>query len=178
MIIPIEDWLVNCTFSFEFQTQVLILILGKLFTLPIKTGYIPCLNFANGPLSCWISCQWLRLRLRWGQNIHGCSPLCFSAVQDEQRRAPRTTTSKNISGLAALGCAAGSTQNNGLESFLESFVAIICPVLEFSSNLRMYHWVRQGLQDHDLEKCIWICCFRLCSIEEHTIQMDWWSVLI
>ena len=31
----------------------------------------------------------------------------------------RTVTSKNISGLAALGCAAGSTQNNGFKSFLK-----------------------------------------------------------
>ena len=159
----------------------------------------------------------------WGQNIDGCSPLCFSAVQDEQRRAPRTTTSKNISGLAALGCAAGSTQNNGFKSFLKflcgnylpnswvefklegvslslawlssafllcrtttsknisglaalglqrgahktmgsnpflnSFVAIICLILELSSNLRVCHWVWHDLQDHNLEKFIWICCY-------------------
>ena len=119
----------------------------------------------------------------WGQNIHGCSPLCFSAVQDEQRRAPRTTTSKNISGLAALGCAAGSKQNNGLKSFLKFLCGnIICPILELSSNLRVYHWVWLGLQDHDLAKCIWIWCFELCSSGEHTIQMGWnsfwWSILI
>ena len=118
----------------------------------------------------------------WGQNIHGCSPLCFSAVQDEQR-APRTTTSKNISGLAALGCAAGSKQNNGLKSFLKFLCGnIICPILELRSNLRVYHWVWLGLQDHDLAKCIWIWCFELCSSGEHTIQMGWnsfwWSILI
>ena len=120
----------------------------------------------------------------WGQNIDGCSPLCFSAVQDEQR-APRTTTSKNISGLAALGCAvAGSTQNNGFKSFLKFL----------SCNYLPNSWVEFKLEGVPLSfawfSSLLFCCagprprkiYGLCSSGEHTIQMGWiffwWSVLI
>ena len=119
----------------------------------------------------------------WGQNIDGCSPLCFSAVQDEQR-APRTTTSKNISGLAALGCAvAGSTQNNGFKSFLKFL----------SGNYLPNSWVEFKLEGVPLSfawfSSLLFCCagprprkiYGLCSSGEHTIQMGWiffwWSVL-
>ena len=70
----------------------------------------------------------------------------------------------------------GAHKTTGSNPFLNSFVAIIWPILELSSNLRVYHWVWHGLQDHDLEKCIWICCFVLWS--SGSTQYKWVEILI
>ena len=115
---------VNCTFSFELLAQVLILI-GKWFTLSLKTGYIPYLNFANGPLSCWISCQllrlWLRPEHRWlFSSLLFCCAGWAASAQDYDL--------EKYIWIGCFGFAAGSTQNNGFKSFLKFLCGNYLPI--------------------------------------------------
>ena len=153
---------VNCTFSFELLTQVLILI-GKWFTLSLKTGYIPYLNFANGPLSCWISCQllrlWLRPEHRWlFSSLLFCCAGWAASAQDYDL--------EKYIWIGCFGLCSGEHTKQRVQ--ILSWISLWQLSAQFLSWVQTWRCIIEfgmvvfcfsAVQDHDLKKYIWIGCF-------------------